>query len=619
MHKKSACVSVTNVEYQKAKSAAKQMQPAGEKLDRVIGHTMGIIKDMVGGTCGPGGKHVLIERDVFGVPPMVTKDGVTVFRAIGFMDALQQIIMEITRDAAIRTADEAGDGTTTATILSEAFVRYTQEYRNRNPSISPQSIVREIQAVHRDVLAPALKKLSIKTSLDTQKGRKLLHNVAKISANGDDDLARAVMECYDICGDAGNVTISEGSGPPSNKVTKVVGYPISMGYEESCQRFYPEFINRVETQQVLMDNPMFLLNFGRVNSTESLLPIIEKIQEGVDAEMIKTHNIVVVALGFSESVLNALRTVWRTPGAVNVFPLVVPFTPQHNGQRLFLDDLAAVTGAEVLDPLNRSLETASYEDIGNLFQNETTGDWETAGVTGFECGRYRSTIFGFSSEELLTNRVEIVRAQMLQSPSKLDTDWNQERMAKLSGGIAQLQVIGSSSGEVKERRDRAEDAICAVRGALRHGAIVGGGYGLAYLSHIVSKLPDDRKIIKEIVIPSLQSSMVCLYENVGLNDEQITNIIDTLVGSIAAGIPQKDIPIYDVSQGKWVPGLKTGIFDSLPAVSEALRNSISIATLMGTCGGLIAQARDMSLDKAEALSKAEWDRNANFNPADERI
>lgn len=604
-----------DMEYQKLKSAVKSVLPRGPELKKTVLRTAEVVATVVGGTLGPGGHPVLIERQEFGLPPIITKDGVTVFRSLGFQDAATHCIMEAMRDASIRTATEAGDGTTTATILAEAFTRLTLEYCDRHPSESPQNVIRQLQKTWAKVLEPELNRLSIKCSLEDPEGLKLLHAVASISGNGDTELADAVMECYQICGDEGNVTITDGTGPSAYPVTKIEGFSVASGYEESCQRFYPVFVNRQDLQQVHIEKPMFLLYFGRVNDIQTLTGILQRLQEAWDGKYLATPNIVVVASGFSEAVLASLSTNWVSPGSINIFPLVIPNdSPVHNAQRNFLDDLAAVTGATVFDPVTKPLnDEETFDDLGNLAQDTETLKWMPLGVRMIEVTRYRSTIIGTCQEDILLERVEKVKAQAEQAESELEGILIRERLAKLTGGVANLKIVGSSNGEVKERRDRAEDAICAVRGAIKHGCLPAGGWALSRLQYILF----DTQVNREILIPALQQPIKVLLNNAGVLAQEHKMIYAPVVDSVKSG-DTKSAVVWDASAGEIVNAVEAGLMDSTPAVREALKNALSIATLLGTLGGCVVFPRDASFEAKESHEAADFNRNANFNPADER-
>lgn len=610
------------MEYRKVKSAAKVVLTRGKVLESVILKTAKDIATIVGGTLGPQGRPVLIERPEHGLPPIITKDGVTVFRALGYQDPVAHCLCEAMRDASVRTASEAGDGTTTATVLAEAFIRLTQQFCSDNLGISPQSVVRDIQHTLSTVLLPEIERLSLKGDLESEDGRRRLRAVAKISGNGDEELADAVMQCYDICGDEGNVNIVEGSGPVSKyEVERIDGFPIPMGFEESIPRFFPVFINKAETQQILVDKPLFLLYFGRINEIQTIVPVLEMIQEAFSptergaTPTLTTPNVVLVASGFSEAVLASLARNWAEPGSINILPLCAPnHSPVHNAVRNFLDDLAAVTGATVFDPLTRPLDTLQgFDDIGNVGFDDTDHKWKPMGVTSIEVGRFRSTVLGHCDDDILLARAEQVKGMAEQAESELEAGILRERLAKLSGGIARLKVIGGSNGEVKERRDRADDAICAVRGALKHGCLPGGTWMLKRLTAILYKTPINTKI----VIPALDRPTEVLLENAGVDTDHSDVIKAKLLGSAARG-DVANAEVWNAATGKFVKADEAGLLDSTPAVRDALKNAISIATLKGTLGGVIVQPRDISMERSEAGASAEFDRYINHNPADER-
>jgi len=489
------------------------------------------------------------------------------------------------------------------------------EYCDRHPGESPQRVIRELQNAWKTVLEPELTRLSVKCSLEDPRGVSLLHAVAAVSGNGDTELADAVMECYQVCGDEGNVTIVDATGPSGYAVERVEGYPIASGYEESCQRFYPVFLNRQDLQQTHLDKPIFLLYFGRVNDIQTLTGLLQKLQEAWDGGYLKSPNIVVVATGFSESVLASLSTNWVSPGSINIFPLLVPSdSPIHNAQRNFLDDLAAVTGAAVFDPVTKPLnDEETFDDLGNIGLDPETLQWSVMGIRAIEITRYRTTVLGTCQEDILLERVEKVKAQSEQAESELEGVLIRERLAKLTGGIAKLKVIGSSNGEVKERRDRAEDAICAVRGAIKHGCLPAGGWALARLVHILADTP----INKEILMPALLQPIFVLLSNSGVPKAQ-QDALHLLVKSNAVDGNPETAVIYDASCGEMNHAMSAGLMDSTPAVREAIKNALSIATLLGTLGGCVVFPRDKAFEARESHEAADFSRNANFNPADER-
>jgi len=593
------------VEYAKTKSVAKYVEASGTRLDKIVLSTMATISQVVGGTLGPGGRPVLIERYEHNLPPFLTKDGVTVFKSLGFQNSIAHCVMEVCRDAATRTASEAGDGTTTATILSEAIVRLTKQYCEKNPRVSAGRVVRHLERTFREQIEPTVKQLSREVVLD-ETGEKLLRAVATVSANGDADLADAVMRCFDITGDQGNVTIVESSGPSHYEVEQIQGYPITMGYEESCGKFYPKFINDPGTQRVLMQEPAFLLYHGRINDMQPLLPIMAEVSKAFSnpgeygLEKPFPYNIVVVATGFSESVLASLAHNFSLTDSLRVYPMVIPNnSPQSSAQFEFLQDLAALTGATILDVLSKPLINASLDQLG-------------VGCHSFEVNRYRSTVIGYADEGLVQTRAEELELQLQNPESELDKLLLQERLAKISGGIARLRVIGSSNGEMKEKRDRAEDAVCAVRGALKHGCLPGGAWTLLKLCQSI----EHDEINENILLPALRAPFDRLIENAGIQTTSVE--AEKIFVPIALGIRTGKPVVFDFLESKHVDPFEGGILDSTPAVLEAIRNAISCASNVGTLGGCVVFGRDAELERTEARATSAWLRDANENPADER-
>lgn len=566
----------------KPHAAAKNMLVDDDQLETKVLSTMKTIADLVGVTLGPSGKPVLIERQDYGLSHILTKDGVTVFRNIGFKDTSQQVIMETARDAAVKTASSAGDGTTTATVLAEAIVRYTNKYCKANPKVSPRKVVRKLENVLNDFILPKIKEWSIRVD------DKILHSVAKLSANGDTELADAVMKAFEYVGDDGNISLIEMSGPSHYEVEALKGYPINMGYEESCGRYFQLFLNDRANNRCFMEKPVFVLYYGAITEIQTCQLLMEKIGQAWEMEKFN-HNVVLVATAFSETVLATLMNNFAHTGTINVFPLVAPKSTLINGQMHFLHDLSAVTSAKVFDPITSPLDTAELTDLGY-------------GIDSFEVTRYRSTILGLSDEDLVIARADELKHAIENAESTYDRSLLEERLGKLTGGVAKLKVIGASSGELREKRDRAEDAIFAVRGAKKFGALPGGCYTLVRLAMEVD-ISDP--IIYEVLVPSLMAPIEKLLDNCGLSDDEQVEVIRALKYHTSRNVCM----VYDAFKDAFVDPIEGGILDSTPAVSEALRNSVSIASLLGTLGGTICFQRDMDLERSEAMSVMDYVKN----------
>lgn len=586
------------MEYAKIKSVAKQVTVKGPKLQKLILDTMKTISSIVGATLGPGGQPVLIERSEHNLGSNVTKDGVTVFRSLGFEDPAAHCIMEAARDASVRTASEAGDGTTTSAILAEAIVRAIGQYTKENPTVSPQKIVRHLERTFIEHVAPMIETLSTKVDIETEEGKRLLESVARVSANGDTFLAKAVMECFSIVGDDGNVSIVESNGVSRYEVERVKGFGITVGYDESCAKYYPAFINDNGNQRVYLEKPIFILYHGHISEIQSVQRLLEKVGAQWDINDTSPHNVILFATGFSDSTLATLALNFSHPKTINVYPCLIPMSPQSSGQLQTLLDLSAITGARVLDQLSAPLNSAELIDLG-------------PGVDYFEAFRFRSTIVGYGDEELRLIRIDELKQMLLNPESELDAMLIQARIGKLSGGIAKLIVRGSSNGELKEKKDRAEDAVCAVRGSLKHGVLPGGAWTLLKLC---STMPHD-DIIDAILRPAFFAPMERLLLNSGiLEASEATRIVNPILESIKN---EKSL-VYDFLEQHHVDAFESGLLDSTPAVIEAIRASISIASQLGTLGGIVVFARDHELERSEASDVAEWNRNSTINPANER-
>lgn len=610
--------------YLKVQSVAKKMLTCeDEGLQRVIRQTMHTISALVGSTLGPGGRQVLIERQEYAMPPVVTKDGVTVFRSLGFRDPTAQTIMESARDAATRTATEAGDGTTTATILAEAIVANTIAFCNQNPSQSPQAVVRQLQSYFNNTIEPTLRGIAYNypCNLESEAGKTLTYAVAKTSANGDTELADAVLKCFDLVGDDGNVTIVDSSGPTGYFVDRIEGYPITnMGYERSCGPFYPKFINDPASQRILLEDCYVVIWNGRIQEPLQLANLMEKIGEmwnvNRNTETPHPHNVVIVAHHFSEQVQAALAINFESPATINVVPFLSPFEATDPGQQGFMEDLVAVTGqSHLFDPLSDNMDTIPLSALGK--------------IKNFECSRGRANFIGdFTEHEInILERVDQLKTQLkAETTGKLEKDSLQQRIGKLTGGIARLKVIGPSTGEIRERKDRADDAIRAIQGAIKHGCLPAGGYGLMSCIHQLrtsnidvaeytlqvhpswmfwkgTSIIDAPSVLFDVLIPSLEAPIRRLYSNVGMNEQETDSVLQTLEENASSQIPT----IFNALSREWSDAPSEGLMDSLPAVLEAVRNSLSIASLLGTLGGTVVFHRSEDMEMAEARHARQFD------------
>jgi chaperonin GroEL len=587
--------------HRKAKSAPKIFEIDQEKLKTKVLDTMYKVSEAVGRTLGPGGRNILIESDFPGIPNKNTKDGVTVFKSLGARDAYEHLIIEQARDVAQRTASEAGDGTTTATVLSYNIIHNLFEFCEKNPRYSPQKAARRISKVTREMLVPYIKSRSIEV---TEDNKQLLKMVAKISANGDEEMASAVITAFEEIGygDASHVTIRELSGPQGYKVERIDGFPIPMGYEDSIGKFHTAFINDQANQRCYLDKPLFLLFDGHVNDLIPFGELLNTIGSKYVNEGSGDHkNLVIFAHGFSENVLTQLAFNFSDPNTINVLPVVTPMAQFVNSQLHFLHDLAAFTGAKVFgfkDPISK----ATTEDLG-------------AGMESFECYRFRSTVIGDPDPVNVEVRAEDLKKMLESAESEAERIFLQERLGKITNGIAKLTIFGGSNGELKEAHDRCEDAVCAVRSAISAGCLPGGCRLAIDMADKLEKELKEGDPALEVLRPAFLSLFLKLLDNAGYHDEDKAEVLHKLMSE-----PNL---VYDIENEKFGKAEDLGLFDATKAVQESLSNAVSIAGVLGTMGGLVCHPRDDAFERDEARADSEFMRttsnaNAYVNEANER-
>lgn len=564
----------------KPKSAAKLMIPSSDDLESKVIETLDYTARMVGATLGPGGKQVIIERQEMNMKPVITKDGVTVIKSLGFDAAANQLILEAARDAAIRTANEAGDGTTTATILSSSIAAFTHKMVKANPKLSPQRIVREMQS-----LVPAIMNQIKKYSIDAG-DHAILEKVATLSANGDVELAKNVLSALDKVGDEGELTIVEIQGGESRyKVDRIHGYAVEKGYEESCRNLANGFINDKSGTIVQQDKPIIILFDGVIHETSMIFDGLQKLSNYCEQNNRKPTNVVIVAHGFSDTFIGDMHVNWNHPQTIlKIFPLLTPNVGIKNCQTNFLYDLQAYTGSPIFNVIEKPIIDMDPE---SLIKNSR--------VKSFECNRYRSTFIAEEDITAIEARVDELKLQLMNPESQYESYDLKTRISKLTSGIARLEIYAPSAGETREKRDRAEDAWMAIRGAIRSGACPGGGWVLVKLSSDLevhaSRLPNGPKKLAALILSSaLLRPVEVLYYNYGYRGKDIEDAILKLQSD--------ENRTFDIMEQKWVP--KYELLDSTPAVAEAIRNSISIASLLGSLGGIVAFKRDTEEDKKEA-------------------
>jgi chaperonin GroEL len=538
---------------------------------------------------GPGGRCTLIESSLDGIPNKNTKDGVTIFRALGSNNPYEHLIIEQIRDVAIRTVNEAGDGTTTSAIIAGELIKNLFAFCKNNPKFSPQKVARTISKRVYEDLCKEIDKMSIKI---TEKNKDLLEKVATVSTNGDNEMAKAVIQAFDLVGfgSSSHVTIQELSGNPGYKADLIEGFPVAKGYEESIGKFHPMFINDQMHQRCVLDNPLFLLFDGKITDICQISTVLDRVGKeyagdfdtGIPGKP-EFKNLVIIAHSFGENVLNEFAFNFQNPLTINVLPLATPMDALINSQLQFLMDVSAFTGAKIFD-MSHPVADVQPGDLGS-------------NMTKIEVYRFRTTIVGEPDPVNIETRVNEIKGQAEQAASTLERQILEERMGKISNGIAQLKIYGASVGELKEKADRAEDAVCAVRAAISHGCVPGG---CRVLLNLILTLDLEDKINEQVLMPSLLAPFNKLLDNAGYTSEENLEILQKLY--------DEPDTVYDVENSKFGNCKKLGLLDATLAVSQALKNAASIASVMGTLGGIICFPRDNELEKQDARDEIEFNR-----------
>lgn len=586
--------------YGKQKSAAKSYLSEQQELKSIVLKTMKRVSDIVGSSLGPSGKLTLIESDFVGIPNRLTKDGVSIMKSLAASNSYEHLIIESARDAAVRTANTVGDGTTTSTILSYAIIKNMFEFCEANPKYSPQKAVRRIRKVVKDILVPYIQSRTVKI---TEENKHLLHKVATVSANGDTELADAVIKAFEEIGfgDASHVTIREATGNESYTVEVIDGFPIPVGYEESCGKLHTAFINDQSNLRTYMEKPLFLLYDGSLNDLIQVTSLLDSIgQEYVNGNG-DYKNLIIVAHSFSESVVTSLAFNFSNPNTINVLPVRSPMAQFLNSQLQFLMDLSAYTGAKIFG-LKDQLASARPCDLG-------------ADMESFECYRFRSTLVGQSDALNIEVRADELKTMKETSESIAEKIWLEERIGKLTSGIAKLTVVGGSSGDIKERVDRVEDAIMACKSSITHGILPGGCRISIDLACKLDDLPEDDPA-RFVLMESLMSLPQRLLSNGGYNEEEIADIIVKLIED--PGL------VYDLNNEQFGDAKELGLFDAAKAVEDSLVNAVSIASVLGCMGGIVAYPRDGQLERDEFRKDKEFTHAAEHpemyvNEANERF
>ena len=522
--------------------AAKEVKFSTDARARMLAG-VDILANAVKVTLGPKGRNVVLDKS-FGAP-RITKDGVTVAKDIELADKFENMGAQMVKEVASRTADEAGDGTTTATVLAQAIVR--EGSKAVAAGMNPMDLKRGIDLAVTNVIT-SLHKASKKVSTSAE-----IAQVGTISANGDSEIGDMIAKAMEKVGNEGVITVEEAKGL-TTELDVVEGMQFDRGYTS------PYFVTNADKMTCEMENPFILIHETKLSSLQPLLPILEEIVKSSRPLLIIAEDIEGEAL--ATLVVNKLR------GGMKVCAVKAPGFGDR--RKAMLEDIAVLTNGQVIS-----------EDIGIKLENvtiEMLGSAKKLTVTKEET----TIVEGSGDKKAITSRCSQIRQQVEETSSDYDREKLQERLAKLAGGVAVISVGGASEMEVKERKDRVDDALHATRAAVEEGVVPGGGTALLTSIKALSKLEpenDDQRVGVDIIRRSLQSPIRQIAENAGEDGAVIANqVLESKVKGYG----------FNAQTGKYVDMIKEGIIDPTKVVRTALQDAASVAGLLITTEAMVA-------------------------------
>ena len=503
------------------------------------------LNDAVKVTMGPRGRNVLIQKS-FGAPS-ITKDGVSVAKEVELKDSLENMGASLVREVASKTADQAGDGTTTATVLAHAI--FKEGLRNITAGANPIEVKRGMDKAC-EAIVNELKKLSREV-----KDKKEIAQVATISANSDEKIGALIADAMERVGKDGVITVEEAKSI-NDELNVVEGMQFDRGY------LSPYFITNADKMIVELSNPYILLFDKKITNLKDLLPILEQIQKTGKPLLIIAEDIEGEAL--ATLVVNKLR------GVLNISAVKAPGFGDR--RKAMLEDIAILTGGEVIaEELGRTLESASIEDLGQASSVIIDKDNTTI-------------VNGAGDKANIDARVNQIKAQIAETTSDYDREKLQERLAKLSGGVALIKVGAATETEMKEKKDRVDDALSATKAAVEEGIVIGGGAALIKAkSKIKLNLEGDEAIGAAIVERALRAPLRQIAENAGFDAGVVVNSVESSSDENAG---------FDAAKGEYVDMFKAGIIDPVKVERIALLNAVSVASMLLTTEATISEIKE---------------------------
>ncbi|WP_085339372.1 chaperonin GroEL [Aquidulcibacter paucihalophilus] len=523
--------------------AAKIVLFGSDARDRML-QGVDILANAVKVTLGPKGRNVVIEKS-FGAP-RTTKDGVSVAKEIELEDKFQNMGAQMLREVASKTNDTAGDGTTTATVLAQAIVR--EGMKAVSSGRNPMDLKRGIDKAVTEVVA-GLKASAKKVSSNSE-----IEQVGTISANGEAEIGKMIAEAMSKVGNEGVITVEEAKSLES-ELDVVEGMQFDRGY------LSPYFITNADKMEVALDDPLILIHEKKLSSLQPMLPVLEAVVQSGRPLLIIAEDVEGEAL--ATLVVNKLR------GGLKVAAVKAPGFGDR--RKAMLEDIAILTGGQVIsEDLGIKLETVSIEMLGRAKKVTITKENTTI-------------VDGIGEKADIEGRIAQIKRQVEETTSDYDREKLQERLAKLAGGVAVIKVGGATEVEVKERKDRVDDALNATRAAVEEGIVAGGGCALLRASKAITVKGsnDDEEAGVNIVRRALQAPIRQIVENAGVE------------GSIVVGKILENASVsfgFNAQTEEYVDMITAGIIDPVKVVRTALQDAASVASLLITTEATISEA-----------------------------
>ena len=522
--------------------AAKDVQFGNEVRQKMV-NGVNVLANAVRVTLGPKGRNVVLDRAFGG--PHITKDGVSVAKEIELKDKFENMGAQMVKEVASKTNDVAGDGTTTATVLAQAIVAEGMKYvtAGMNPTDLKRGIDKAVAA-----LVDELK--NIAKPCDTSKD---IAQVGSISANSDEQVGAIIAEAMEKVGKEGVITVEDGKSL-ENELDVVEGMQFDRGY------LSPYFINDAEKQIAALDNPFVLLFDKKISNIRDLLPVLEQVAKASRPLLIIAEDVEGEAL--ATLVVNNIRGILKT--------VAVKAPGFGDRRKAMLQDIAILTGGVVIsEEVGLSLEKATLDDLGQAKR--------------IEIGKENTTIIdGFGDAAQIEARVAEIRQQIETATSEYDKEKLQERVAKLAGGVAVIKVGAATEVEMKEKKDRVEDALHATRAAVEEGVVAGGGVALLRARAALENLHTgnaDQDAGVQIVLRAVESPLRQIVANAGGEPSVVVNKV--LEGKGNYG--------YNAGSGEYGDMIEMGVLDPAKVTRSALQHAASIAGLMLTTDCMIAE------------------------------